>query len=109
MFLRYIDELTVLHIKLLNLLDSPTRWEVDHQCKFPTLLSGGISHIIENALTELSGQRELYSLLLKDLQNRGLLAEFSIGVTMTWNGIMSSRSTSLGQAFLLYISQPTEH
>ncbi len=107
-FLRYVDEFTVLHLKLLDLLLDPREWEKKNNQSFPTLLMGGISHIVEHAIPELSGENETYVLIIKDLQARGLLSNFNIGTTMSWEGIISGRSTDIGRKFVRFISEPRE-
>ena len=104
-FLRYIDELTVVHMKLLDLLDSPAKWESNNKQKFPSLISGGLNHIIYKAFPELASQDTFVRLIIKDLQSRGLLKDFSMGTTMSFTGIMESRSTEMGKSFIRYISE----
>lgn len=105
-FLRYIDELTVLHLKLLDLMNDPRQWEKKNDKKIPELMAGGLTHIIYNAFPELKAQAALTRLFVSDLQIRGLLQEFTIGGTMTFSGMMSPRGTEMGKVFIRYISEP---
>jgi hypothetical protein len=95
-FLRYVDEFTVLHLKLLDLLLDPREWEKKNNQSFPTLLMGGISHIVEHAIPELSGENETYVLIIKDLQARGLLSNFNIGTTMSGKASFREGAPILG-------------
>jgi hypothetical protein len=107
LFLRYIDELTPWHLRVLSLLDSPEKWLNANGKPLPGWGSGGVSNLIEYAFPDLKGKRAFYGLLVADLQARGMLEHGSIlNSTMTGIGIIQSRTTPMGKQFLNFISKP---
>ena len=105
-FLRYIDELTIVHLKLLDLMRDPRQWEKNNNKQFPQLVNGKLAQIIYHAFPELKAQEALTELFVNDLQTRGLLQEVNIHGTLTFHGLMAARSTEMGSCFLRYISDP---
>lgn len=100
MFLRFIDELTPYHLKILKLFSNPAPY-------VGNIGMGGLSTAIEKAVPELQNQKEFYTLLYRDLGARGLLIDSGLNVTMTGHGLGQKRTTQLGDAFLEFIKSPT--
>jgi len=110
MFLRFVDELTVLHMKVLDILNDPREWEKKNKYIFLQEPQGGILYMVEQAIPEVFGLRELLTLTIKDLQVRGLLMEFPVNSsTMSWDDIMFERETGMGCAFRMFISKPIDN
>ncbi|WP_316348244.1 hypothetical protein [Desulfuromonas acetoxidans] len=97
-FLNLIDNLTELHIQVLSVFQAPTTP--------PGLSMGGLSHVLEHNMPQMRGERELCDQLWKDLYTRGLINTDSLHRTMSGNGLGQNRTTSLGAAFLRFISKP---
>lgn len=96
MLLSLIDEFSEMHLRVLAFAHAPR----------PT---GSISHsglgaVLENNIPTLRGQQDLYDQLWKDLYLRGLVSLNGLHATMSGNGLSQSRTTSLGQALLDFIS-----
>ena len=108
MFLEFIERFTEWHIRLLELFRDPRGWQKTNDITFPELMAGGVSHIIEHAFPELASKREFYRQVCKDLFATGLINTESIGATMTWDGILSKRTTDFGDNFLKFITTPAE-
>jgi hypothetical protein len=106
MFMDFIERFTDWHILLLDLFRDPRGWQAKHDQKFPELMAGGISHIIEHAFPDLAGKREFYRQVGKDLYAAGLINTESLGGTMTWDGILSKRTTDFGDSFLRFVTEP---
>jgi len=100
-FLSYIDTFTVWHIKLLKLFDNPKEYE----SKLQDLSMGGLNNLIYAAYPELTSKDEFVRQVFKDLYSKGLLNTESLGATMTLQGILSRRTTTMGQDFIKYISE----
>lgn len=110
-FLRLIDELTPLHVRMLSVLDDPAGWFDRHpDLVRPSFgLSSSVAALIEAALPELRDRRDLYDGIGFDLDQRRLGGGGgSLHTMMTASGAWSSRSTPIGQRFLAFISR-TEH
>jgi hypothetical protein len=108
MFLEFVERFTDWHILLLELYQDPRGWQQKHNIKFPELMMGGLAHIIEHAFPELASKREFYRQVSKDLFSAGLINTESTGGTMTWDGILSKRTTDFGDSFLKFIATPVE-
>jgi hypothetical protein len=104
MFLNMVDELTPLHMRVLKYFDNPRKWFEEHGIKF-SIYMGGASSGLEAALPELQGKRDVYDTLVMDLHNRGLVSadKTVLHATMSYEGIVTSRTTELGKSFLKYI------
>jgi len=104
LFLNVIDSCTSWHLALLQLFQGPEKWARGHNHTFPSLLMGGLSHIIESAYP-LQGQESIYRLVWQELFRDGLVNTDSVGA-MSSSGLMAKRTTDLGDKFLAFISQP---
>lgn len=106
MFLRFIDELTPWHLRLLALFENPGIWLQTRGMQMPNLVAGGLESIIELAFQDLRGQRVFYSQVLRDLQVRGLMQQGQLlGVTMSAQGLLAPRIEAFGGDFLRYIAE----
>jgi hypothetical protein len=107
MILRYANDLTASHIKVLEFLDSPNEYGVRHGVKFGNYVLGGVSTILEEAIPEFKGRRDFYDQVVRDLHARGLLDidESGIHVTMSNTGMFESRTTEMGKKLLGVVRQ----
>lgn len=103
MFMQHLDRLTGLHIKLLRFMDNPIASEPARQ-KLSQLGYGGLVNVIDVALPELQGKRDLTQALLNDLEQISLVSGTNLGVTMSGQGLGARRTTELGRAFLTFVS-----
>jgi hypothetical protein len=103
LFLRYIDELTPTHLRILTYLRDPRGWFEGNGIEQTEYMMGGRSQTLEKALPELAGQGELYNLAVKDLQDRGMLIAGLSG-TVTGPAMYDPLANPLGKRFLDYIS-----
>jgi hypothetical protein len=103
-FLSLIDRFTTLHIQILRLFDNPQDWFRQHHQRPPALAIGGLSHVIIAAYPDLNNQQDLMNIVWNDLQAAGLHNTPSMNATMTGDGLMQSRLTTMGRQFLQYIS-----
>lgn len=95
MFLNFANTFTVWHLRLLNLFHAPVRQN--------TTSSGALSHVVEEAYSELQGRREFYDQVWRDLYARGLVNTESLHGMMTADGLVARRTTDLGEQFLRFI------
>jgi hypothetical protein len=106
-FLQLVDQLTISQLKMLEFLDGPRAYAQAHNVRFGNYMYAGVDAILEEAFPEWKGKREVYDLVLHDLQTRGLVAGNvdSIHVTMsaTDQGMFASRTTDRGKRFLKFI------
>ena len=107
MFLDFVDRLTSWHIRILKFCDDPRGWGEAHGITYPNWQMGGVSTVLEHAFPELTGRRDFYDLIVKDLFATGLLNTESLHGTMTEQGMFASRTTAIGKQFLHFITDPT--
>ena len=103
-FLAYVDTLTVSHIKVLDYFYDPKIWGTEHNVNWPDWSSGGVLAPLRQAMPEID--EDFAKQIIRDLQTRGLLADFTTGATLTDSGMFASRTTSMGNDFLLSIKKP---
>jgi hypothetical protein len=103
-FLNLVDRLTSWHLRILSLLDNPTRWLSEHEKERPSV-SAGTGYLLEYCFPGLRDEKELYEQIVKDLQSSGLLTGGSYMTSMMSNdGLLQSRTAPLGRRFLSFIS-----
>jgi hypothetical protein len=108
-FLNFISDFTVWHIKILKLFDNPTDWFEKQNKKIPSYFSGGLSNVLIDAYPELKEQREFYDLIWSDLFRAGLHKTSELHGMMTSSGLLANRTTDFGQRFLRFITDnPTD-
>ncbi|WUR13903.1 hypothetical protein E7V67_002000 [[Empedobacter] haloabium] len=104
-FLRLIDQLAPVHLRLLKFLDDPGKWMDVHGIGNPGWSMGGVSTVIEHCFPAMAGRREVYDQVIRDLQTEGLVSQGSFAhVTMSGSGMLESRSSPRGRAFLQFIT-----
>ena len=104
-FLEQVKNLTPSHLRVLEFLDNPHEYGERHTMKFGNYIGGGVSTILEEAIPEPSGHREIYDQLVRDLYAKGLLNtdENGMHMTMTASGMFASRTTETGKKFLEFV------
>lgn len=109
MFIEAIDTLTPLHLRILKYFDNPKQYYQDNSLPLPTgMAMGSRSQILELALPEIKGSKELSKLIVNDLSARGFLTGDSTSVTamVSQSGLFEALSSEMGKTFLKYISDP---
>jgi hypothetical protein len=66
---------------------------------------GGLSAVVEHAYPELRGRRDFYDQVWRDLFAEGLVTTESLHAMMSFSGLMSKRTSGLGDELLAFISQ----
>lgn len=106
LFLNIVDSFTSWHIALLKLFQNPKQWAQNCGHTFPKWAMGGLTSVIEDAYPSLKGQQDLYRLVWQELFRSGLVNTDGFGVTMSVDGMLSKRTTAIGDRFLSFISEP---
>ena len=108
MFISFIDNLTIWHLRLLELFNDPPTYIEKHHIQMGNMSIGAMSHLVENAFPDLRGERDIYDLIWKDLYSRALVTTDGLHTMMTGSGIIAKRTTEIGRLFLNYIKNPME-
>lgn len=106
-FVRLVDELSDWHIKLMRFFGEPAAFlpKPDPTARAQAVLNS-LPQAVQIAFPDLANDRELVQLMVRDLQNDGLLPQFSYGGMMTPGGVIASRTCPLGERFLAFIAEP---
>jgi hypothetical protein len=107
MFFSFIDTFGIFHIKILELFQNPRKWFPKHGMQYPDM-AGALGHLIEKAFPTLVNKREFYDQIWKDLYLRGLVSTEGLYTMMTGSGVEAKRTTGIGDAFLIFISNPLD-
>jgi len=106
MYVRFLDELSPWHIRVLDLFSGPEQWMQRNGIQYPGWGMGGPSTVIEHCFPELRNQREFYEQIVRDLQSRGLVHQGQfLNTTMTGRGMVEARTSGLANAFLAFIAR----
>ena len=103
-FLNQLDGFTTWHIRILVFIDSPRLWFQQANRNPPNFMAGSISSLIKDAYPELKNQDDLLNLIWNDLSNAGFHNTSGVKTTMSGDGALSERTTSLGKQFIQYIT-----
>ena len=106
LFVGLVDELTPLHLRVLDLVDEPLEWAKRHDHQFPKVASTGRMLVITHAFQELKGDYDLVLLLWRRLWNHGLVSIESLGATTTTP--FEQMTSSFGRSFLRFIRRPAK-
>lgn len=104
MFIRFVDELQGLHLRMLALFRDPAAFLDQHGIGRPTR-SGSRTLLIDAAIPEVAGHQEIYTLAANDLTSRGLMNGAITGMVSD-AGMWQAITTPLGNRFLDFISRP---
>jgi hypothetical protein len=113
LLLRYIDDLTPLHLRTLRLLENPRAYLQEVGRKYPPKVTGTtLSHMIEHAIPQLHKQHENIRIIYRDLFNYGLVSTSPVSLAVSMNTspneLFAQRTTDMARELLRYISAPTE-
>jgi hypothetical protein len=108
MFLRWVDEFTGSHLRLLTVLNDPPRWFGPRNLERPDVYRGFRIEMLERALPELVGRREFCEQLLRDLNSAGMTVISSLFGPETGGSLMDSTTTEIAKRFIAFISDPRD-
>jgi hypothetical protein len=107
MFLRFIDELTPWHIRILQLMQDARVWFVKQNRRPPVFtLAGSLAQLFTDAYPALQDERDFLELIHLDLNARKLTNSGSFWTMMSGTGPYEKRTTDFGDRFLKFISEP---
>lgn len=106
MFVRWVEELTVWHLRILKLFQDPRAWAERKDIQYSGSMSTSLAQILETGLPQLRGRREFYDQVWNELHQRGLVNTSKLQGMMTAEGALERRTTEIGDAFLRFISEP---
>ena len=113
-FWRYVDDLSVSHIRILCFSISPRKWMEDNNiAKLPpehegkgTWFRWNWDKVKELCLPDIRSEERLYKILIDDLLSKGLIESEPISVIENTLGFDRAGITDLGREFLNFVSDP---
>lgn len=105
-FMTYIERFSDAHLKLLSLLRNPMA-DVGYANAARDVYAGSIHSTVAKAHPDLASQPDLLDRLYSDLEREGL-TNGSFKAMMTGSGVQGSQTSAIGNAFLDFISLPSE-
>jgi hypothetical protein len=106
MFLRFIDELTPIHLRLLDYLADPYGWFDREGIRRPDISSGPRMAALQAALPNIADRPVVMDQALSELDTRGLITKSMLSGVVTANSIFSTVLTDLGREFLGFVRAP---
>lgn len=102
-FISLIDSYTQWHLRVLKFFDDPKKWGNENGVKYPEYSAGSPIALLEIAFPELQNKKDFTHKVISDLCASRLM-EGGEYVTMTANGMYSSRTMQMGKQFLEFIT-----
>jgi hypothetical protein len=102
MFIGWVDELGVWHLRLLKLFQDPMSWGTSHGIDFSRRSVGALEDVLKIAYPELKERRSFYDQVWRDLHQRGLVSTDGLH-SMISAGALRGRTTDMGNQFLRFI------
>lgn len=110
MFLNFVDMFTSWHLRILEFFDDPVEWGRRNGITYPSWSGGWPATVLEHAFPDLTGRRDFYDVIVKDLFVRGLMNTETLRVSFaTSEGLFASRTTAMGKQLIDFITTPIEN
>ena len=107
-FVRYIDELSPLHLQVLAYLADPYGWFDRHAIEKQHFMAAPRLAAFALALPELHADEELRELVLRELAQRGLADTGMLSGIVSENAVYTPVVSEHGRRFLAFIAPPEE-
>ncbi|MDQ6433137.1 hypothetical protein RB623_03615 [Mesorhizobium sp. LHD-90] len=101
-FLSFIEQFSPGHVLMLRLLQNP-KANPSAVAKMERVSMGGLSDMMEAAFSNGEIARDAIPVIYDDL-HREKLVEGGLNVTMSGSGLMEKRTTTIGDAFIRFLS-----
>ena len=105
MFVRFVEEFTELHLRLLALLGDPAGWCEAHKKTLPHIVGGTMEKVAKLAFDDFTENRSLYNIATRDLHARGLTDLTQLNDGGMVNAPEKARTSDLGAEFLRFICE----
>lgn len=105
-FLRLIDDLSTLHLKVLTYLSDPIGYFEMHNIERPHFIAAARRQAFEQAMPAVAADKQITDLVLRDLEARGLNKGGDLTGIVSENAVYDTMATDLGLEFLAFIAPP---
>ncbi|MGF7232118.1 hypothetical protein [Arachidicoccus sp.] len=106
-FVNILNEFTIWHLKILDLMKNPKEWFESQKLPIPKSITYTISDVIYDAFPDLKDQTALLNYVCNDLARMGLLdavSSSSLRTMMTVDGALANRITPFGEEFMNFVT-----
>jgi hypothetical protein len=104
MFVHFVDSFTIWHIRILKLFHDVRAWQRSSSHSPNFLDKCNLERVLLAAYPELRGRRDFYVLVVKDLNDAGLMY-VSLESDLPIDQAYESRTTKIGAQFISFISE----
>lgn len=105
-FLSFIDTFTDWHLKFMEVFYEPKDYLSRHGKILSATMTGSISTLIYDAFPDLKGKDSFCELILSDLYTNKLISIDKFHGNMSIDGVLTKRTTGIGDLFLNFIKEP---
>ena len=102
-FLNMIEKYTLWHLKILDFFQNPKKFKGVNVKKY---CMGSPIQVLYDVYPDLKQYESLVNQIVKELYSDGLMNTDSLSTMMTADGMVSSRTTKLGNQFIKFITEP---
>lgn len=102
-FLNMIEKYTLWHLKILDFFQNPKKFKGVNVKKY---CMGSPIQVLYDVYPDLKQYDSLVNQIVKELYSDGLMNTSSLSTMMTADGMVSSRTTKLGNQFIKFITEP---
>ncbi|SHE89341.1 hypothetical protein [Clostridium fallax] len=105
MFLNYIDELTIWHLRILDYFNNPIKKLKEKNISENSYSMGSPMQPLLDYFPELIEKKYLVDIMIEELYRKKLFELNHLKLTMTANGMVAPRLTKFGDDFIRYIEK----
>lgn len=105
-YLRYVDELTPSHMRMIAFLDNPVGYCSDAGIAWPDYEFSSLRQVIGDVLPDLAEDSALLETVVADLARYGLTSDPGLKTMMSSAGLQARRGTTKGSEFVAFVTGP---
>jgi hypothetical protein len=105
-FLRFLNELTTTHLKVLGVLNNPREWLRSQSIEEDRFKVGTVNSLIQTCLATSVVPSNSSEQIVRSLQSRGLLQQHKVDTVVGRDSLLAPRTTAMGRQFLAFIQKP---
>jgi hypothetical protein len=105
-FLRFLNELTTTHLKVLAVLNNPRDWLRSRSIGEDRFKVGTVNSLIQTCLATSLVPSNSSEQIVRSLQSRGLLQQHKVDAVVGRDSLLAPRTTAMGRQFLAFIQRP---
>jgi len=105
-FLRFLNDLSTTHLKVLAVLNNPREWLRSRSIGEDRFKVGTVNSLIQACLATTLMPTNSSEQIVRSLQSRGLLQQHKVETVMGRDSLLAPRTTAMGRQFLAFIQKP---